>query len=124
MMLWFVGRHPRVPFLPRLLVVVTVAYAFSPIDLIPDFIPVLGYLDELVLLPLAIYLTLKLIPDDVLAECRAQSEAYLGQPRSRPRSYAAAVVIVLLWVLALLLLWRWIGPWLTSDSGEVRPRPS
>ena len=69
--LWFCIRHPRTPFIAKALAVVLVAYAFSPIDLIPDFIPVLGYLDDVLILPAGIWLVLKLVPPDVLAECRA-----------------------------------------------------
>jgi len=72
-----------------------VAYAFSPIDLIPDLIPVLGYLDELILLPLGVALALKMIPLDVLAECRARADASLG----RPRSWAGAMHIILAWLV-------------------------
>ena len=102
--LWFVSRHPETPLAAKLLAVLTVAYAFSPIDLIPDFIPVLGYLDELILVPLAIYLTLRLVPPQVLEECRRHSEHWLRERRSRPRSHAAAIVIILIWLFAFALL--------------------
>ena len=92
---------------PKLLAILTVAYAFSPIDLIPDFIPVLGYLDDLVLLPLAIYLTLRLVPPALLQECRDYAEQWLCAGHSRPRRYGAAIVIVLLWGLALVFLLGW-----------------
>jgi uncharacterized membrane protein YkvA (DUF1232 family) len=113
-MLWFVSRHPRTPLAAKLLALVTVAYAFSPIDLIPDFIPVLGYLDEVVLLPIGIYVTMKLIPESVLAECRMQADDYLAQPHSEPRSYAGAVAIVVIWLLALLVAWQWLWPWIAA----------
>ncbi len=73
-----------------------VAYAFSPIDLIPDFIPVLGYLDDLLLLPLGIVLARRMVPAEVMAECRERAETARGG--DRPRSRWAAVVIVALWV--------------------------
>ncbi len=83
-----------------------VGYAFSPLDLIPDFIPVLGYLDDFVLVPLGIALILKLIPPQVLAECREKARTQAA----RPRSLAAAVVVVVIWFLVLsipvVLIWR------------------
>jgi uncharacterized membrane protein YkvA (DUF1232 family) len=109
---WFCTRHPRTPFIAKALAAAVVAYAFSPIDLIPDFIPVLGYVDDLLLLPIAITLVLKLIPGDVLAECRAQADAWLAQKGARPSSYIGAAVIIVLWLSALWLGWRWTQHWL------------
>ncbi len=102
--LYLAARHPGTPWYAKLLVAAIVAYAFSPIDLIPDFIPVLGLLDDLVLIPLGIWLALRLVPRDVLAECRARA-----QERRRLVSRAAGVVIVLVWlsVAALGLVWAW-----------------
>jgi uncharacterized membrane protein YkvA (DUF1232 family) len=102
--LYLAARHPRTPWYAKLFVAGVVAYALSPIDLIPDFIPVLGYLDDLILVPLGIALAIRMIPSDVLAECRARaSEA--GPPVSR----AAAAVIVCVWLLlaALCALWAY-----------------
>jgi uncharacterized membrane protein YkvA (DUF1232 family) len=79
-----------------MLAVATAAYALSPIDLIPDFIPVLGYLDDLVLLPLAILLVVRLVPPEIMADLRAEAERRLT--RDRPRSMAGAVLIVLVWL--------------------------
>ena len=110
--LWFCARHPRTPFIAKSLAAALVAYAFSPIDLIPDFIPVLGYLDDVLILPAGIWLVLKLVPPDVLAECRAQAERWLEEKRAQPRSYLAAALIVALWLGALWLAWRWAGSWL------------
>jgi uncharacterized membrane protein YkvA (DUF1232 family) len=104
--LWFAYRHPGTPLAAKLLAMLIVAYALSPIDLIPDFVPVLGYLDELILLPGAIYLAIKLIPGHVLQQCRAQAAAWDAGQNSRPRSYAAAAVIVLIWVALGWLIWR------------------
>ncbi len=85
------------------------AYAFSPIDLIPDFIPVLGYLDDLILVPAGIALALRLIPPDVLAECRERAQARLAE--GRPVNRWAAAVIILIWLgaagLGAAALWRW-----------------
>jgi uncharacterized membrane protein YkvA (DUF1232 family) len=92
--LYYAYKHPRVPWYAKLVAVCVVAYAFSPIDLIPDLVPILGYLDDLVLVPLGIALVLRLIPDDVLAECRRQAE----QRQGRPVNWIAAGVIVAIWI--------------------------
>jgi uncharacterized membrane protein YkvA (DUF1232 family) len=103
--LYLAARDPRLPWYARLFIGVVVAYAFSPIDLIPDFIPVLGYLDDLILVPLGVVIALRMIPKDVMEECRvkAQESLQVGKPVNR----AAAVVIVGIWVclaaLAILL---------------------
>ena len=109
--LWFCTRHPRTPFIAKALAAAVVAYAFSPIDLIPDFIPVLGYLDDLILLPIGIWMVLKLVPGDVLEECRGQAARWLEEKQSGPRSYVGAALIVAAWLAALIfaswLAWRW-----------------
>ena len=117
--LWFCCRHPGMPLLPRLLALVVVAYFLSPIDLIPDFIPVLGYLDDLILLPVAIYLILRIVPAPVLAECRPAARAWLDQHQPTPKSVAGALVIMLLWMLFFGALWKLWGDnllkWLGMD---------
>src|SRR5689334_8800414 len=81
--LWLAAHDPRVPFGAKLVAGATAAYALSPIDLIPDFIPVLGYVDDLILVPFGVWLAIKLVPAELMAEFRAQAEA-LGQlPSSR-----------------------------------------
>jgi uncharacterized membrane protein YkvA (DUF1232 family) len=105
--LYLAARHPRTPWYAKLFVAGVVAYAFSPIDLIPDFVPVLGYLDDLILIPLGIAAAIKMIPPDVLAECRLRArEAAAG---GKPVSRVAAAVIVGVWILlaALCALWAW-----------------
>ncbi len=106
--LWFSYRHPQTPLVAKILAVLAVAYAFSPIDLIPDFIPVLGLLDELILLPMLIWLTLQLVPAPVIAECRKQAGDCLDARLSKPRNYYAATVFIALWIGAAWLLWRWL----------------
>jgi uncharacterized membrane protein YkvA (DUF1232 family) len=106
---WFACRHPDTPFLPKLLAVLVAGYAFSPIDLIPDFLPIVGYLDDLVLLPGAVYLLFKLIPPAVLEDCQARADAFLHARRHAPRNYVAALVIVLLWAGGLAWLWSRFG---------------
>ena len=103
--LWFCCQHRDMPWLPKILAIAVVGYFLSPIDLIPDFIPVLGYLDELILLPLSIYFILKLVPDPVLTECRAQAAAWIAGHHATPKSIAAAVIIMLLWMLLFAALW-------------------
>ncbi|GGG19640.1 YkvA family protein [Pontibacter amylolyticus] len=94
--LYLAYRDPRVPFFAKVVLILTVAYAFSPIDLIPDFIPVLGYLDDLILLPLGIWLSLKLLPAEVVAEYRVKARQQLLE---RKPNYFMAAVIVLVWLL-------------------------
>src|SRR5262245_29869189 len=112
--LWVCTRHPRTPLLAKALAVALVGYALSPIDLIPDFIPVLGYLDDVVLLPLGVWLVLKLVPADVMAECRAEADLRIEEWRATPRSRLAAALIICLWLAGLALLswlaWRWLAP--------------
>lgn len=95
---YFAARDSRTPLLVRLLALVVAAYALSPIDLIPDFIPVLGYLDDLILLPLGILLVIKFTPAEVIQSSRAKAQQLVDKPGSP----AAAVVIVLLWVVCAL----------------------
>ena len=103
--LYLAARHPDTPWYAKVFVAGVVAYAFSPIDLIPDFIPVLGYLDDLILIPLGITVAIKMIPPEVLAECRslAQDSMAGGKPVSR----IAAAVIVGIWILLGILCMWW-----------------
>ncbi len=95
-------RDPRTPWYARVFAACVVAYAFSPIDLIPDPIPVLGYLDDLILIPLGIKLALALIPAEVMAESRAKAREIIRQ--GKPVNRAAAVVIVVIWLLLAALI--------------------
>jgi len=100
--LWIAARDPRVPWYAKVVAACVVGYALSPIDLIPDFIPVLGYLDELIILPLGILLTVKLIPKELMIEFREEAIRVEG----RPKSYMGAAIIVILWIAATVLtLW-------------------
>src|SRR5438034_9637506 len=105
---YLAARDPRVPWYAKALAFCVAGYALSPIDLIPDFIPVLGYLDDLIIVPLGILLVIKLIPTDLMAEFRAEA----AKREAAPRSTVAAVVIVLTWIAAagLLLWWLWPVP--------------
>ncbi|MBI0535191.1 DUF1232 domain-containing protein [Roseomonas sp. KE2513] len=104
--LYLAARDPRTPWYAKALALGIAAYALSPIDLIPDFIPVLGLLDEALLLPPAILLAVRLIPPEVMAEHREAAR----RAASRPVSSAGAAMVVLLWLLAALVLLAWFWP--------------
>lgn len=97
--LYLCSRHPRTPLFAKLFAVLIVGYALSPIDLIPDFVPVLGYLDDLVLIPAGIALLIQMIPRDVLQECR--DKAQKSPPGKRMKSWKAGLVIVCIWLAAI-----------------------
>jgi len=103
LVVWFAARDPRTPWFPRLLALAVAAYALSPIDLIPDFIPVLGYLDDVILVPLGVWLVLRMVPAEVIADSQAKAAAVAERPVSR----GMAVVIVAIWAIALAVLGRW-----------------
>jgi uncharacterized membrane protein YkvA (DUF1232 family) len=102
--LYLAARDPRVPWYAKVLALCVAGYALSPIDLIPDFIPVLGYLDDLIIVPLGILAVVKLIPPEIMAEHRAAASAAAERPMSR----AAAAVIVVIWIASLSLI-GWLG---------------
>jgi uncharacterized membrane protein YkvA (DUF1232 family) len=104
--IYFALKHPLTPLYARLVAALVVGYALSPIDLIPDFIPVLGYLDDVILLPLGIALAIKLIPSAILAACR--EEVQKNPPALKPKIWLAAYVIGLLWLSVLYALYEWI----------------
>src|SRR5438270_176896 len=105
--LYLAYKDPRVPWYARVFAACVVGYAFSPIDLIPDPIPVVGYLDDLVLVPLGIALARKMIPADVLAECRVKAQDRLAE--GKPTNWVAAAIIIAIWLalaaLAVALIW-------------------
>ena len=107
--LWFCCKHPATPLAAKILATVVVAYALSPIDLIPDFIPIIGYLDDVILIPIGIYFTLKLIPQPVIDECRLKAQDWMDRQLAKPRSYIAAAVIIILWIAALWWAWTWFS---------------
>lgn len=110
--LFLAGKHPGTPWYAKVLAACVVAYAVSPIDLIPDFIPVLGHLDDLLLLPAGIFLVIKLIPRTVWDECT--KEARMGKSSGIPKSGVAAGVIIAIWVM----LGAWLVYWL-ADTAEA-----
>jgi len=95
-------RDPRVPLYARIFAAIVVGYAFSPIDLIPDPIPILGYLDDLILVPLGISIALKMIPPNVMAESREKARQMLEQ--GKPVNWYAAAVIIVIWLLLAFLV--------------------
>lgn len=99
-------KHPRTPWTAKALAAVTVAYALSPIDLIPDFIPVLGYLDDVLLLPALIALTARLIPADVFAQCREQAGSMWKD--GKPKKWYYGLPIAFIWILVAFLIAKWI----------------
>ncbi|NCB41964.1 MAG: DUF1232 domain-containing protein [Clostridia bacterium] len=101
-MLFIASKRNDISFIAKLVIVIVVGYALSPIDLIPDFIPVLGYLDDIIILPLGIALAIKLIPQNVIEECEkiAEEEENLAIPKSK----VAAVIVVLIWILLVILI--------------------
>ena len=112
--LYLAYRDPRVPWYARILAVCVVGYAFSPIDLIPDPIPVLGYLDDLIIVPVGIWLTVKLIPRDVLAECRERAKHEMQ--KGKPTNWVAAGLIIGIWILLAVL----VGVFLLRLFGSAR----
>jgi uncharacterized membrane protein YkvA (DUF1232 family) len=102
--LYLAARDPRVPWYVKLAAAAIAAYALSPIDLIPDFIPVLGHLDEVILIPLGIWLLLRLIPSDLLDEHRRAAEA----SAERPTDWRVGAIFVAIWAVALAFVVRWI----------------
>lgn len=103
--LYLAARHPRTPWYAKLLAVAVAGYAFSPLDLIPDFIPVLGHLDDLILLPLGVYLVVRLIPPELMAELRDRAATVVERPVNR----SATAAIVCLWAVLIMLILIIVG---------------
>jgi uncharacterized membrane protein YkvA (DUF1232 family) len=104
--LYYAFKDPRVPFFVKLFLALIIGYALSPIDLIPDFIPILGYLDDLILIPAGIALAIRMIPKGVLEECREKAGAEVHG--SKPRSWIAAIIIVIVWLFIFYLVLRFV----------------
>jgi uncharacterized membrane protein YkvA (DUF1232 family) len=99
--LWIAARDPRVPWPAQLMAALVTAYALSPIDFIPDFIPVIGFLDDIILVPLGIWIVVRMIPPALMAECREKAAQMEGKPQSR----MGAALIIMLWLG--VLMWAW-----------------
>jgi len=104
--IYLVYRDKRVPFWKRLFLGVVIGYAVSPIDLIPDFIPVLGYLDDLILIPLGLYIALKFIPAEIFKEC--EQVALNEENHQIPLNRTVMFIIVFFWIIGLLIIFNWI----------------
>jgi uncharacterized membrane protein YkvA (DUF1232 family) len=102
--LYYVYKDPRVPLYAKVLVAAVVAYAASPIDLIPDFVPIIGYLDDLVIVPLGIIIALKTVPKPVIEECRAKAEA--ANDAGTLRRWYSAFIIIAIWFFVAILIVR------------------
>ena len=102
LMLWFATKNPKVPLAPKVICIFIVAYALSPIDLVPDFIPILGFVDDLLLLPILIWLAVRLIPNVIIQESRIQADQWLIQNQSKPKSNLGFLIVAVIW---LLMLW-------------------
>ena len=102
--LYLVLRDPRTPLAARIIAGLVVMYAFSPIDLIPDFVPILGYLDELVLLPLGIALVIRLVPHDLMEECRRNAGE--DPPEIKLNRWSGVIIVAALWCISLWCLYR------------------
>lgn len=109
--LYLAAKNPKVPALAKLVIGLVVAYALSPIDLIPDFIPIIGYLDDLILLPLGIWLCIRLISQPVWLECQALAAKQLSE---LPSNRIAAAVIIFIWLLAISSIILWFWPFICS----------
>lgn len=107
--LWFACKHLGTPWYTKALGVFVVAYALSPIDLIPDFIPVLGYVDDVLLLPGLIWLAIRLTPINVLVECRQQGNAWMAREGGKPRSLWGAGLILVVWAGVAWAIWMWLA---------------
>jgi uncharacterized membrane protein YkvA (DUF1232 family) len=99
--LYYACKDDRVPWYAKVFIACVVAYAFSPIDLIPDFIPILGYLDDIILLPIGIMLALKMIPKEVLFDCEVKAEELVRN--GKPKNWVAGSIIVIIW--AVITIW-------------------
>jgi len=108
-MLWFASKHPQMPWFPKVIAVVDVAYAFSQIDLIPDFIPILGLLDEAIILPMLIWLAVRFTPQQVILDAEQQAEEWLDQQERRPQNYLVAVLIILVWITLAVMAYFYFG---------------
>lgn len=105
--LWFAARDPRTPVWPKLLSAFVVAYALSPIDLVPDFIPILGYVDDVLVLPALMWLAIRSMPPELMRENRSRADEWLRQGNHKPRSLIGAVVIVTVWLAVAAAAWYW-----------------
>lgn len=110
--LWFAGKSPLTPWYAKALGAFVVAYALSPIDLIPDFIPILGYVDDVILLPVLIWFTVKLLPEEVLQDCRRQAVEWMQKQGHKPSSRVGIAFVLFIWIIVTVLAYIGIGDFL------------
>jgi uncharacterized membrane protein YkvA (DUF1232 family) len=108
LMLWFATKNPETPLLCKAICIFIVAYALSPVDLIPDFIPILGFVDDLILLPILIWLAIRVIPNSIILASRAQAQEWLIQHQLKPKSKLGVLMVITIWLLILWLAYRLI----------------
>ncbi|MBC2703237.1 YkvA family protein [Desulfobacula sp.] len=101
--IYYAYQHPKTTVLPKIIILFTLGYALSPIDLIPDFIPILGYLDDLLILPVLITLSIKLIPQEIMEESREKAE---NQPLQLKKNWVFAIVFIIIWIALFMFLIR------------------
>lgn len=107
--LWLALKRPEVSVWAKVIAFVAVAYALSPIDLIPDFIPVLGYLDDLIIVPVLVWLALKLIHIDVIKQSREQAAEWINSNQPKPKSYAGLLFVLVVWLICLAVMLKQFG---------------
>ena len=112
--LYLASKHPGTPWYAKALAALIIGYALSPIDLIPDFIPVVGYLDDFIVVPAGIALLIKIIPTDVLEECRSKAQSDLSN--GKPKNWVAAIIIVLIWLFAIYLALSLVRPFVFKTN--------
>jgi len=121
--LYLAARHTGTPWYAKLMVAAIVAYALSPVDLIPDFVPILGYLDDLILIPLGVALAINMIPPAVMSECRVRAQEVMAN--GKPVSRVAGTVIVLIWLILVILLAIWTyEAFASGGNASAVARPS
>jgi len=111
--LYMAYKDPRVPWYAKVFTAMIVGYAFSPIDLIPDFLPIIGYLDDFVIIPLGVVLALKMIPEPVIVECRVKAVDKMSQEGYQ--NWGAGVLIIIVWILVLVLIFLIVKKYLPNE---------
>ncbi|TAL63724.1 MAG: DUF1232 domain-containing protein [Legionella sp.] len=106
--LYYAKQDPRVSWKAKIVVIITLAYALSPIDLIPDFIPIVGLIDDLLIIPIGIYIAIKLIPEEVWDDCSRKSKHSIESGELLPKNWVVAAMIAILWLFILIIIGRWL----------------
>jgi len=106
MTLWFAFKHVGAPWYTRLLTVLLAIYVVSPVDLMPDFIPLVGYLDDMVIVPAGVWVLLRLIPGPVLIDCQEQADKRIVEQEAAPRSIGSVVIVVALWIVLIWAIYK------------------